>query len=245
MLLSWKNQFQQGESNMAEATLENNEIKQRAVRRLVIAVVLVLIAVGILTYLSYYKPSKVITKPVPENLPPPPPPIVTGPEPEQILPAQSGQALPEPPPLPAETPPAGVVGVPPVGTPPPPIVTSKPPLKPGPGPQKSAALVKQQLLVPAVPAQNIPSQTAAKPVEQAPPVAHKPSAVPSVGYVIQFGVFSNPQNALQLAEKLKQAGVEAQTETRVQLPVFKSKAEAETVLAKMRDKGITATIVVR
>jgi len=62
---------------------------------------------------------------------------------------------------------------------------------------------------------------------------------------VQFGVFGNPQNALQLAEKLKQAGIDAQTETRVQLPVFKSKAEAEAALVKMREKGITATIVAR
>lgn len=223
---------------MAEATLENNEIKQRAIRRLMIAIVLVLIAVGILTYLSYYKPSKIITKPIPENLPPPPLPIVTGPEPEQILPAQPEQPVLAPAPV-AAAPPAEVT--PP---PPPPRVTSKPLPQPGPGPKKSPPLAQKPL----IPAQNTPLQTGPKTTEapvQLPPTAPKPSAAPAAGYVVQFGVFSNPQNALQLAEKLKQAGIEAQTETRVQLPVFKSKAGAEAALAKMREKGITATIVAR
>ena len=225
---------------MAEATLENNEIKQRAVRRLVVAVVLVLIAVGILTYLSYYKPSKLVTKPTPENLPPPPPPIVTGPEPQQILPAQPDQALPEPPPIAAEIPPLAAVPSPP--PPPPPSVTSKPLPQPGPGPKKSTAPA-QQPLVTAHPAPvPLTSPTLAP---AATPTASKPSATPVAGYVVQFGVFGNPQNALQLAEKLKQAGIDAQTETRVQLPVFKSKAEAEAALVKMREKGITATIVAR
>ena len=225
---------------MAEATLENNEIKQRAVRRLVVAVVLVLIAVGILTYLSYYKPSKLITKPVPETLPPPPPPIVTGPEPEQILPAQPEQALPEPPPIAAEIPPLAAAPSPP----PPPSVTSKPLPQPGPGPKKSATPIQQPLVTAQPPPVPATSPTPA-PAQTVAPTAAKPSATPVAGYVVQFGVFGNPQNALQLAEKLKQAGIDAQTETRVQLPVFKSKAEAEAALVKMREKGITATIVAR
>ena len=225
---------------MAEATLENNEIKQRAVRRLVVAVVLVLIAVGILTYLSYYKPSKLITKPTPENMPPPPPPIVTGPEPQQILPAQPDQALPEPPPIAAEIPPLAAAPSPP----PPPSVTSKPLPQSGPGPKKSTAQA-QQPLVTAHPAPVPATLPTPVPALTATPTAPKPSATPVTGYVVQFGVFGNPQNALQLAEKLKQAGIDAQTETRVQLPVFKSKVDAEAALVKMREKGITATIVAR
>ena len=222
---------------MAEATLENNEIKQRAVRRLIVAVALVLVAVGILTYLSYYKPSKVITKPIPENLPPPPPPIVTGPEPEQILPAQP---LPELPPAVAEVPPAPASTLPP--SPPPPSVVNKPLLQPGSGPKRSPTLVEPK---PLLPAQNASVPATAKPAEAPSPTATKLVAAPVNGYVVQFGVFSNPQNAQQLAEKLIQAGIKAQIETRVQLPAFKSKAEAEAALAKMREKGITATIVAR
>ena len=223
---------------MAEAAQESNEIKQRAVRRLMVAVVLVLVAVGILTYLSYYKPAKVVTKPIAESLPPPPPPIVTGPEPEQILPAPTEPALPEPPS--ATEPPPVVASAPP--PPPPPNVTSKPLPQPGPGPKKSAQKPPQK---PLVPAQNAPAQEVKPVPTPVPATTTKPNAAPATGYVLQFGVFSNPQNALQLAEKLKQAGIEAQTETRVQLPAFKTKAEAEAALAKMREKGFTATIVAR
>ena len=219
---------------MAEAQQDNNEIKQRALRRLMVAVVLVLVAVGILTYLSYYKPAKVVTKPTPESLPPPPPPIVTGPQPIQAAP--TGEALPDlpPAPIPTEIPSPAV----PDTAPPPPSVTSKPLPQPGPGPKKTPAPTAQK---PLLPAQNVkPAET---PAPAAPPP--KPAAAPVAGYVVQFGVFGNTQNALQLVEKLKQAGIEAQTETRVQLPAFKTKAEAEAALAKMREKGITATIVAR
>jgi DedD protein len=84
--------------------------------------------------------------------------------------------------------------------------------------------------------------------------AEAPAAVPApaptpapapAGYVVQFGVFANPQNALQLVERLKQAGIAAQTETRVQLPPFKTKAEAEAALAKLKEKGISAVVVAR
>jgi len=223
---------------MAEAVPENNEIKQRALRRLLVAVVLVLVAVGILTYLSYYKPSKVITKPTPETLPPPPPPIVTGPQP--IQPTPTGEALPELPPLPAPTEipkPSAPETTPP---PPPPSVSNKPLPQPGPGPKKAPAQKAPTPTAqkPLVPAQNISS---AQPAATTP----KPATAPVAGYVVQFGVFGNTQNALQLVEKLKQAGIEAHTETRVQLPAFKTKAEADAALAKMREKGITATIVTR
>jgi len=229
-----------GGGGMAEAVQEKDEVKQRAIKRLLVAVVLVIIAVGILTYLSYYKPTKVVTKPTPETLPPPPPPIVTGPEPQIVQPAPA-EALPElPPPLPAEAP-ATQPEPTPLPPPPPPAVSSKPLPQPGPGPKKVPTSAPKPLeqkpeeLKPLVPAQNAP---------QAVPTPSKPSAG-GQGYVVQFGVFSNPQNALQLVEKLKQAGIAAQTETHVQLPPFKTRAEADAALAKMREKGLTATVVAR
>ena len=216
---------------MAEPVLDNNEIKQRAVRRLIVAVGLVLLAVGILTYLSYYKPAKVITKPVPETLAPPPPPIVTGPE---LIPVDAAQPLPEPPPT--EAAPLTPTQLAP---PPPPSVMAKPLPQPGPGPKKTSAPEAQKILVKTEAA---PAKPAAPAVVQAPAAPPKPAPT---GYIVQFGVFSNTQNALQLVEKLKQAGIEAHTETRVQLPAFKSKAEAEAALAKMKQQGIPATIVAR
>jgi DedD protein len=218
---------------MAEPVLESNEIKQRAVRRLVVAVGLVLLAVGILTYLSYYKPAKVITKPVPDTLAPPPPPIVTGPEP---TPVDAAQPLPEPQPI-ADAPLTPTQ----VAPPPPPTVSIKPLGQAGPGPKKNSTTDAQKPLV----------KTEAAPIKSAAPVVAQTAATAApakpapLGYIIQFGVFSNPQNAAQLVEKLKQAGIEARTETRVQLPAFKSKAEADAALAKMKQNGISATIVAR
>ena len=224
---------------MAEPVLENNEIKQRAIRRLIVAVVLVFFAVGILTYLSYYKPAKVVTQPATETLPPPPPPIVTGPEPQAVEPAQVAPPLPDPPPPDAPS------ALPAPIAPPPPTVSTKPLPTPGPGPKKTAAEPSKPL-VKAEPQKPAPL---AAPSTQAPqPVAAttKPAPLPAPsGYVVQFGVFSNPQNAQQLVERLKQIGIEAHTETRVQLPAFKTKAEADAALAKMKEKGISATLLAR
>ena len=229
---------------MAEPVLENHEIKQRAIRRLIVAVVLVLVAVGILTYLSYYKPAKVVTKPAAEALPPPPPPIVTGPEPQAVEPAQASQPLPEPPPIDMPAPSVAPVLAP--AAPPPPSVSTKPLPAPGPGPKKASPeplkpLVKAEPLKLASQAAPTPPSPQATPQ---PTIAPKPSPAPS-GYVVQFGVFSNTQNALQLVERLKLIGIEAHTETRVQLPAFKTKAEADAALAKIKEKGVSATMVTR
>lgn len=228
---------------MAEAVADEQEIKQRAVRRLIVAVILVLAAVGLLTYLSYYKPGKIVTKPIPENLPPPPPPIVSGPEPAPIEPAEPPTTLPEPPA--ANTAPDNTA------LPPPPKVVTKPLAPPGPGPKKTGVqeVEPRQTPQPLIKAAPKPAPAAATPATApaTPAVAATPAettaAKAAPAYVVQFGVFSNTQNALQLVEKLKQIGIAARTETRVQLPAFKSKAEAEAALAKLKEKGIPATLV--
>lgn len=234
---------------MAEAADQNREIKQRAVRRLSVAVVLVLAAVGILTYLSYYKPPKSTPKPVAEALPPPPPPIVSGPEPEALQPATPAEPpLPAPdaiPPAsePATAPPAAAPApapAPAVTPPPAPAVVSKPLPKPGPGPKKDSELAKP--LVKAEPASAPAAQPAPAP-QAAPAPAAAPAKPAPAGYIVQFGVFSNMQNAAQLVERLKQLGIDAQTETKVHLPAFKTKAEADAAMAKMKEKGISAVVV--
>lgn len=235
---------------MAEPVLENNEIKRRAIRRLIVAVVLVLVAVGILTYLSYYKPAKVVTKPAAETLAPPPPPIVTGPEPQIVEPAQVPSPLPELPPIEATAPALAPEAKPLPAAPPPPSVSTKPLPPPGPGPKKLGPeplkpLIKAEPVK--EPIKPTPPTAPSKPgptPPQAPSAAPKPAPAPS-GYVVQFGVFSNPLNAQQLVERLKQIGIDAQTETRVQLPPFKTKAEAEAALAKMKEKGLNATMIGR
>lgn len=227
---------------MAEPMAED-EIKKRATRRLIVAVSLVALAAGILTWLSHYKPTPPVTRPAAETVPPPPiiaPAPEPAPEATPVTPApgepvaESGQP-PEPPPAPPATAtPSPSAGLPPtLGAPPPPRVASKP--LPPPGPKTPPAEVVKPL-VKAEPA--APAAPAAVPAPAAAP--HGPS-----GYVVQFGVFANPQNALQLVERLRAAGIEAQTETRVILPPFKSRAEAEAALARLRAKGIDAVVVAR
>lgn len=62
------------------------------------------------------------------------------------------------------------------------------------------------------------------------------------GYVVQLGVFSNPDNARELVEKLARAGVRAHLEARVQLGPFHSREEAEKARLEMRKLGYNALI---
>lgn len=228
---------------MAEPIRDDDEIKKRAARRLIVAVGLVGIAAGILTWLSHHKPAPPVTRPAPETAPPPiiaaeppaPAPAPTGETAEPAPPAPSAPPAPEraatgsvtpgsppPPPPPAAKP----GGLPPtLGAPPPPRVTETP-SAPSPGPHPPAV----------APARPLVKAEAAPP----PTPAHAPT-----GYVVQFGVFSRPENALQLVERLRAAGIDAQTETRVMLPPFKTRKEAEAAVAKLREKGISAVVVAR
>jgi DedD protein len=224
---------------MAEPPVDSEEIRKRATRRLIVAVLLIGLAAGVLTWLSHYKPTPPVTRPAAETVPPPPiiaaepaPPAAPAPEapPAEQTPAPSAEqapaAAPAPPPpeTPAAPPPPAPAGKAPAEAPPPPKVVAKP-LAPPP---------------PAKPAEAVKPLVRAEPAPTPPPPAHPPA-----GYVVQFGVFNNPQNALQLVERLRAAGIEAQTETRVMLPPFKTRAEAEAALARLKEKGISAVIVQR
>ena len=65
----------------------------------------------------------------------------------------------------------------------------------------------------------------------------------SAGYRVQLGVFSNTGNAEKMVAKLKEAGVEAHTETRVHLGPFKSRAEADEATAKLKGLGFSPLLV--
>lgn len=74
----------------------------------------------------------------------------------------------------------------------------------------------------------------------APPVnLTPPRLVKSVGYHIQLGLFNNMENAHKLMAELKQKGITAQTETRVHLPVVRTRVEAEEIMARLRTLGYT------
>ncbi len=65
----------------------------------------------------------------------------------------------------------------------------------------------------------------------------------SAGYRVQLGVFTNTGNAEKMVAKLKEAGVEAHTETRVHLGPFKSRAEADEATAKLKSLGFSPLLV--
>lgn len=91
------------------------------------------------------------------------------------------------------------------------------------------------------PAQGLPAQQALQPVQPLPPqaLASQPSRPPgtSVGYNVQLGLFNNLENAQKLISELRSKGIEVQSETRVHLAPFRTKAEAEQAMAKLRAMG--------
>ncbi len=72
----------------------------------------------------------------------------------------------------------------------------------------------------------------------APLVKAKPEGS-SLGYKLQLGLFSSMGNAEKLVKELKAKGIEAHTETRVQLGPFKTRVEADEAMAKLRNLGYT------
>lgn len=61
----------------------------------------------------------------------------------------------------------------------------------------------------------------------------------SLGYKVQLGLFSNLANAQKLVDTLKANGIEAHTETRVHVGPFRTRAEAEEAMNKLRQLGYT------
>ncbi|NSL56383.1 SPOR domain-containing protein [Uliginosibacterium aquaticum] len=57
-------------------------------------------------------------------------------------------------------------------------------------------------------------------------------------FILQVGVFSNPGNAEELRNKLRQAGIPTQLETRVQVGPFSSKEEAVKAQDRLKKLGI-------
>lgn len=89
----------------------------------------------------------------------------------------------------------------------------------------------------------LPSQTPPIPrrVAEAMPLMQAASA-PGQGFVVQLGVFSNPDNARELVEKLKKQGIRAHLEARVQLGPFLNRKEAERAQSEMRKLGYNALV---
>ena len=222
---------------------EQNDLKKRATRRLIVAVSLVLAAVAILTVLSKQKPSKPVTQELPSTS------VQLRPQPAvEPQPANETPPVPEPESKPSEAPLATAAPENLPEAPPPPQVSAQPEIKqpqPGPTVQKRPTHTQPTLTIES--ASRTATQPAVKPVIAAPASAPAPKPLAAgtapKAFVLQLGVFSNPANAIQLQEKLAQHGIQSYTETRVHVGPFKNKAEADEAMEKIRTLGIGAVVV--
>lgn len=190
-------------------------LKRRALIRLTVAGAITLAALVGLWWLDKSG------KPPPERKPAPPAPIVTAPEP----------APPPEPLVPEPSPPAGEVAAKPeaLPAPPPPRVSNlaTPP----------STTVSPAVTTPAAPRQ-VPKPEAK--TESSPPAPAPAPGEP--GFILQLGVFSNPDNAKQLVQRLNREGIRAYSETRVQVGPFQSREEAEKARIALERLGFKAVI---
>jgi len=266
--------FRPGE-NMAQPEIAQDEqrLKQRAMRRLAIALVLIAAAIAGLAILDRYnaalrKPEvpatppepRVLAKPppvpaptpVPEQKeeqppppPPPPPPVVSNQAlpPEEALPAT--RPRPAPPPGPTSQSAAPTSQSPAPSTQPPAAPLATAPTPPTPAPSSPPAA--QQSAAPRAAPQSTPSPPAAKPGEPAaakpaqPPTAAEPAA--QRGFVVQVGIFTSPQNARALEKSLAAKGIRARIETRVVVGPFQDRAEADAVVAQLKEMGLQGMVL--
>ncbi|MFH2211643.1 MAG: SPOR domain-containing protein [Pseudomonadota bacterium] len=239
---------------MAEQTVndEHAEIKKRAMRRLIVAGTLVTAAIVTLTVLNH-KPEEQKT-PVTTTSEAPavaiPEPTPTPPEeaPEDIaaeVPAPEVPTAPDSEAAPATPPP-----------PPPPQVVNRTSQAAVVATPKAASTgiaapapssVPQAVTISPVPVSKKTTEPAS--VESKPPVT--PAAAPArstepsspKGYVVQLGLFSNYENAVQLQKRLADHGIKSYTETRLHVGPFQNKAEADQAMTRIRNMGINAVLV--
>jgi DedD protein len=208
---------------------DNEDVKKKALLRLAVAGVVTAAALGGLWWLD--KGGGETKKAKPETSAPAP--IVTAPPNETPAPATEAPAT-APPTSAAETP-ADHPAIAPETTanevaPPPPRVNNTPkPPAPSPAPTHTPVAPPVAKVAPA------PQPPAALP----PPPPIQPSGK---GYIVQLGVFSNPDNARELVEKLNKQGVRAHLEARVQIGPFLNRQEAEKAQTEMRKLGYNALV---
>lgn len=199
---------------------ENDDVRRKALLRLGVAGVVTAAALAGLWWLDQ-SGGKKHEKPVPAALPTP---IATAP-PQESAPPQ---------PAPGETAPETKQPATPEQAEPPRPGTAKP-LKaaaaPEPPPPPKVSNAPKTLGVPATAPRTPPAQP--------------PAALPASSgerFMVQLAVFSNPDRARELVNKLRKQGIRAHMETRVQLGPFDSREEAERAQGEMRKLGMKALV---
>lgn len=155
-------------------------------------------------------------------------------------------------PVPLPTPPSPPAAPEP---PPPPVVESTPtakPARPMPHVRPAERLVDRQPVTPKEPV-TAPSSARAPVAQRLPPPppesqavqAAKPQPAPRLfnNFLVQAGVFSNPQKAQELHALLTLNGIPATLETRVKVGPFKNKAEADAAREKLKELGVDSLLL--
>ncbi len=249
---------------MAEQAVhdEHAEIKKRAMQRLIVAGTLVTAAIVALTVLNHNPEQS--TPPASKTVVP----VDTKPEP-LITEAAVAKTAEE---IPSETPPpeAPVVETPAIPDseaapiklpePPPPQVInrshSSAPQTPHPGTtpksrietaasntaEPSKNITPQAVTISPAPPEKKAAEAAATASKPASPAVKTPEMPAPKGYVVQLGLFSNYENAVQLQKRLADHGIKSYTETRLHVGPFQNKTEADQAMAKIRSMGINAVL---
>lgn len=203
---------------------ENDNVRKKALLRLGVAGVVTVTALAGLWWLDQDAENK--KTPPEESVAPAP--ILPAPPPEVAPPQAEAPADEKTPGDQAEPAPAPQAGEVPSEPPPPPKVSNASRMPP-PEPRATPATPR--------PATPPPARTA--------PAAPPPLAgelPPGKGFVVQLGVFSNPDNAREMVEKLNKQGIRAHLEARVQLGPFLNRQEAEKAQLEMRKMGYKALV---
>jgi len=215
---------------------ENEDVKNKAILRLAVAGVVTVAALGGLWWLDQSsgeakKPPAAVT----------PAPIVSAPKTDAPVPeAETPVELPdttEPEGAAAETPEEAEADQ--AELPPPPRVRNNLGGMPsGPAPIQQAA----PKLPPKPTATPLPVTKPA--LQSSPPPTPTPQPMPTAGksFVVQLGVFNNPENARELVNKLKKQGIRAHLDARVQIGPFLNREEAEKAQLEMRKLGYNALV---
>jgi DedD protein len=217
---------------------ENEDVRKKALLRLAVAGIVTTAALGGLWWLDQSGSSAPPTASSPAPIVAAPAPEVAAPQTEPQPEAQADAGA-----EPVDDMPPGVDAG--AAAPPPPrvsnnmVVSGKNPGSTPPSLPTQAAV--QPHSAPAVQPAASPTTSPAK---TAPPPPAKPVAAPANGnnFVVQLGVFSNPENAREMVEKLRKQGIRAHLEARVQLGPFLNRAEAEKAQAEMRKLGYNALL---
>jgi DedD protein len=207
---------------------QEQQLKQRALRRLAIALGLIAAAIVGLALLDRYT---AISRRPPEPRPAgEPPPIAALPEPAPVPPAPESTRPPEP-------------AMPP---PPPPVVGEEPAAPaPQPAPPRRGDQPAEETAGAAPARQASRSEpSAAAAAKPSPPHPTPPATQPErvKGFVVQTGVFSATENALALQTRLKEQGIPAFLETRVVVGPFRNRAEAEAARKRVRELGLQGLV---